>query len=413
MTSTRLKSTGMQQRTPKPGFLGLFWFGIQVVWGALLGISLQARALELGGSHAIAAYSVLAAAGAAVAAVTQVLVGVISDRRRQRGSRRTEFYVAGSVIAAAALIWFYSAPTFAQLVAAVLLLQVAMNVAIGPYQAVIPDFIRDEHLGTAAAWMAALQSLGNATGALLAALVANTRVVAISIAAILLATAGASVAHVRTLSLLPAKAQPVRVSRAFVDLFISRALVFLGFYTLLGYLFFFVRLSLGGNTKTTTGALILVVTISAAIGALLAAKPANRIDRRAIATVGGLGFVLGLCGFLASHALLPIAASALLAGGAWGVFITADWTLGCQFLPRFALATAMGIWNLALLIPQIAAPVIAAAVLSWMHALQSANAPRIAFIIAACEVICGVAWIWRLPASTASSVESIATGNTP
>jgi len=77
--------------------------------------------------------------------------------------------------------------------------------------------------------------------------------------------------------------------------------------------------------------------------------------------------------------------------------------LGCVFLPRNALATAMGIWNLALLIPQIIAPSLATAALVALNALHSPNAPRVAFVLACVEVAAGIAWLRRLPASRAAA----------
>lgn len=402
----------MQLHKPKAPAIGLFWLGIQIVWGALLGVSLQARAVELGGTRALAAYGLLAAAGAAIAAITQLTIGVVSDRRRTAGSKRVEFHVAGAIVGAIALLWFYSAPSYAQLVAAVLVLQLGMNIAIGPYQAAIPDFFSDEELDAASSWMAALQSAGNAVGALLASLVSDTRIVASTIAASLLASCAFTVAHIRGLEMPRMERRALRVDRAFTDLFISRAFVFLGFYTLLGYLFFFVRSSVAGATKEATGVLILIVTVSAAAGAIAAARLTARMDRRAVAFAGGAAFICALLAFLASRNMTQLAASALLAGVAWGVFITADWALGCRFLPRHALATAMAVWNLALLAPQILAPVIATALISSLHQAQSAAAPRTAFLAAMCEVAVGIAWIWRLPASQ-RSVEPATSGNRP
>lgn len=396
---------------PKPALLGLFWLGIQMVWGALLGVSLQARSSALEPHRALAAYGALAVVGAATAAVTQIVAGVASDRRRTRGSRRVEFYAAGVAIAVCALLWFYLAPSFAQLIAAIVLLQFGMNVAIGPYQAAIPDFIPDAEMGTASSWMAALQSIGNAAGALLAGVVHEARVVAFTLAAALIASAGATAAHVRGSNLLMSSEQRIAITRPFIDLFVSRALVYIGFYTLLGYLYFYVAQTMRGDVKTMTGIVLLLFTFAGAIGAVAAARPANSRDRRVVASAGGAAFILALFAFLFSHALSAIGASASLAGVAWGVFLTADWALGCHFLPRQALATAMGVWNLALLIPQIVAPLIATAVLALLHALQSSTAPRIAFLLAAAEVLAGIAWIWRLPASSAS-VETVQAGNT-
>jgi MFS family permease len=285
-----------------------------------------------------------------------------------------------------------------------------MNVAIGPYQAVIPDFIAEDGMDTASSWMAGLQSMGNAAGALVASQVADPRIAAFTIAGCLLGSWAVTALHVRLLTLIPVAQQSLRISRAFIDLFISRSLVFLGFYTLVGYLFFYVREAIAGNTQQTTGVLILVTTASAAIGAIAAAHFAARMDRRLVATIGGAAFIGALFAFLFARGITAIGISALAAGVAWGTFITADWALGCFFLPRQALATAMGMWNLAVLIPQILAPVVATAVLSALRALQSNNAPRIAFLLAACEVAVGIAWIWRLPASQ-RSVEPVTSGN--
>jgi MFS family permease len=395
-----------------PALLGLFWLGIQMVWGAVLAVSLQARASQLQHGRALAAYGALAIAGASVAAVTQLVVGVLSDRRRARGSRRIEFYAGGAIAAAFALLGFYLAPGFGQLVAATIALQIAMNVAIGPYQAVIPDFISDERVGTASSWMAALQSVGNAAGAICAGLIASARTVAFTLAAALIATCAVTVAHVRRLSLVPVQPQALRITRPFVDLFISRAFVWVGFYTLVGYLYFYVARAMSGDTQRMTAIVLLIFTIAGAAGAAAAAVPANRMDRRAVATFGGAGFMLGIAAFLSSHAAAAISVSAVIAGVAWGIFLTADWALGCRFLPRNALAVAMGIWNLALLIPQIAAPLVATGILTALRALQSASAPRIAFVLAGIEVALGIMWIWRLPAYSAS-VETVRAGNTP
>lgn len=389
----------MRPNTPNPALLGAFWFGIQMVWGALLGISLQARAAELAPQHELAAYGLLAGAGAAMAGISQIVTGVISDRRRARGSRRIEFYAGGAIAGAAAVIWFYLAPSYAQLICALLVLQLGLNVAIGPYQAAIPDFIEPKALGAASAWMAALQSLGNIAGALAASFVRSAIGAGTAIASTLLVTCAVTSAHVRQLEPLRASPDRIHITRTFADLFISRALVYVGFYTLLGYLLFYVRQLMQGDAQTNTGMLLIAFLIAAATGAALAARPVNRFDRRDVATIGGAAFIAGLVVFLVANASPEVIAGALVAGFAWGIFLTADWALGCAFLPRNALATAMGVWNLALLIPQILAPALVTAMLGALHALQNPDAPRIAFVLACAEVAAGLAWLRRLPAS--------------
>ena len=293
----------MPARTVSPFRLALFWLGIQAVWGALLGISLQSRTIELAASNPVIAYGRLATAGAAMAAIVQILVGLWSDARRRRGSRRIEFYVAGAIGGTAAIAFFYDAQTFFALTVAYVALQAALNVAIGPYQAIIPDFVERLRIGNASSWMAALQSAGNAIGALCASFITNARALGAALGALLLVTCAITSSHARRLPLRdsPESVEGLRVTRPFVDLFVSRALVYVGFYTLLGYLLFYVESVLGAATladaRRQTGILIFTFTLVGALGAALAARPSDRRDKRFVATIGGGVFILALGGF--------------------------------------------------------------------------------------------------------------------
>ena len=394
----------MRAPTPNAFKLALFWLGVQAVWGALLGISLQSRAIELSGGNALVAYGRLATIGAIVAAITQVIVGFWSDARRARESRRIEFYVAGAIAGAAALMYFYEARTMFALTVAFMLLQAALNVAIGPYQAIIPDFVERSRTGAASSWMAALQSAGNAVGALAASFIVNLRVLGASLAALLLVSCAITVGHARQLPLRTGEtdgASQLRVTRAFVDLFISRALVYVGFYTLLGYLLFYVTGVLGVATlpaaRLQTGILIVTFTLVGALGAGLAARPSDRLDKRLVATVGAAGFILALAVFIGSHALAGAIAATVIAGIGWGVFLVADWAIACRVLPPGAMAAAMGIWNLAVVLPQIIAPAVTTLVLQGFGRTAGPQGPQLAFGLALMETLAGITWLWRLP----------------
>ncbi len=370
----------------------------------MLGISLQARTIELAGGNVLLAYGRLATAGAIAAAVTQIVVGFWSDARRRGGSRRIEFYAVGALAGAAAIGLFYDAHTFATLTVAFIALQAALNVAIGPYQAIIPDFVARERTGIASSWMAALQSAGNAIGALAASFIGSARMLGGVLAGLLLATCAITLAHIRGLTLQHTVPQPQtrpRLTRAFVDLFVSRALVYVGFYTLLGYLLFYVEGVLGSATlasaRRETGILIVTFTLVGALGAALAARPSDRLDKRLVATVGAAAFIAALAVFVASHGIAGAAAATLLAGIGWGIFLVADWAIACRILPSNAMAAAMGIWNLAVVLPQIVAPALTTAVLAALRLSAGAQAPRVAFLLALAETLVGVAWLWRLP----------------
>jgi MFS family permease len=391
----------MLARTPSFFRLALFWLGIQAVWGAILGISLQARTIELSGPNYLVVFGRLATTGAFVAAITQIIVGIWSDARRAGRSRRIEFYVIGAVVGAGALAFFYNATTFSALTVAFVVLQAGLNVAIGPYQAIIPDFVEHTRTGAASSWMAALQGAGNAIGALAASFIGSARLLGASLGAVLLATCAVTAAQARRLSLNKAAAQrgPVPITRAFVDLFISRVFVYAGFYTLLFYLLFYVRGVLGAANlavaKRETGILIITFTLVGTLGAWLAARPSDRLDKRLIANVGGAGFIVALAVFIGSHNLTGAVVATLLAGLGWGVFLVADWAIACRVLPAGAMAAAMGVWNLAVVGPQIIAPLVTTLVLQGLG-LAGAAAPRAAFGLALGETLIGIGWLWRL-----------------
>lgn len=384
-----------------PARLASFWFGIQMVWGAVLGISLQARCVALAGSGSLAAYGEIAAAGAFAAALVQIAVGPFSDRWRRRGDRRTWFYVAGAAGAAVSVVALYLVGSIGALLAAFVALQVAMNLAIGPYQAIVPDFVDDARIGVASGWMAAMQSAGNAAGAILATVVAAPRVLGGALAAALLATCAATVSHARSAPLrtLPPHA-PLRFSRTLVDLFISRALVYLGFYTLLGYFYFYVQASLPPafalNATTASGVCMLIFTLVGAAGAALAARPADRIDERIVVSVGAGTLAACVFALAAMHAIVGIPIAIAIAGIGWGIFLCADWAFACRLLPPGSLATTMGVWNVAVVGPQMLAPILATAAIVRFGAISSSQGPRIAFVAAGFEILAGAGWIWRL-----------------
>ncbi len=61
MMPTRRPNTPMQStapKEPKPARVTALWFGVQLIWGAVLGISLQARCLQLAGDSSLAPSSV-------------------------------------------------------------------------------------------------------------------------------------------------------------------------------------------------------------------------------------------------------------------------------------------------------------------------------------------------------------------
>ncbi len=395
-----MPSAGEQLPITSLARLAIFWFGIQALWGALLGISIQARCAQIAGAHALGLYGEVATSGALIAACTQLIVGPISDRRHAAGSTRAEFYVTGAVLGAVALLWFYRAQAPWSLLAAYAAVQAGLNVAIGPYQAVIPDVIGSRNAGTAAAWMGAFQGTGNAAGALLATLCRNQMLLAASLGGALLLSCALTLGALRSAKAGPREPHsPPRLTRAFAFLWLSRLLLFAGFYTILGYLYFYVEAFIAGVSSRATsvdGIFILLFTMMGAAGAVLAGRPSDRFDRRNVATTGALAVIVALAIFVVGRSFEAACVGVVAGGLGWGVFLVADWAIACRVIPAAAAAGGFALWNLAVIAPQILAP-LAATVLLGLRTEVSGRSVSGAFILAGVEMALGVCLLWRLP----------------
>jgi MFS family permease len=380
--------------------LAALWFGLQFVWGAILAVSLQARSLELAPHDGLRAYALIAASGALIGMLVQLAIGPFADGFFDRHGNRRALYAAGVAVAAPALLWFYLAPSYVQLIGAFFALQVGMNVVSGPYAAIVPDYVPADRAGAASAWMGMLQSLGNAGGLLVAGFV-ESRLVVGSVLAVTLGAAWFVTARAtfgRNVERAPRRR--LSINRDFRTIVVSRAAINFGFYTLLGFLFFFVAQSLNtpaAAVRTTTALLFLTFTLANVAGASVAAKPADRYDKRAVVMASNVAVGAGLL-LLALTPNVGLAfAAAALAGAGWGAYFIADWAIACTVLPRTAMAAAMSVWNVAATLPQILAPALTTPIVERTSAALPGGGPRVAIGLAIVEFTAGALWLYRLP----------------
>jgi MFS family permease len=383
-------------RSPQAWRLGAFWFGIQVVWTSVLGVVLQDRVTALSATNAVARYALIAAVGAALAAVIQVAAGILSDRQRVRAGHRLAFYRTGVIVAVPAVIGVTMAPSLAWLWVAMFALQVGMNVAGGPYQAIVGDYVESERVGRASSWMSIHQFSGSVVGLVLT-IVLHGAPLGFALAACLVVSWWITDAYVRTLPGSREAAHPLRLDANAWVVIASRALINVGFYTLFGFLFFFVRESLGvADARTTTGILFLAFTVAGVGGAAAAGVPADRLDKRIVVTIACLAIAIAVGAFAAAPTFAVALACAIAAGAAWGAFFTADWAIAYAVLPSAALASAMGVWNLAAAVAQVAAPAITQPVVSAYDARSAGLGPRVALVCVIVEFALGTALLWRV-----------------
>ncbi len=374
--------------------------GIQLVWGAILAVELQARVIAVSATSAqsVASYTTIAAVGAAIATVVQLVAGTLSDIMRARGAGRQLFYGLGVLGTVPVLYWFMTAPTLVTIGLAFAVLEVTMNVAGGPYQAIIPDYVEPQRRGLASSWMSAYQSLGSALGLAIAGVIADLRLVACALVIPFVATYGVSAGYARGLQIAPPRvAVSLRATFALVALLASRGIINVGFFTLLGFLAFYVRDTLGSSSVAQVGLIFLVFTLAGIVGAVAASKVTDRVDKRAVISVSVVAIAAALAVLALASSFALAYAGAVFAGFAWGAFVTADWALATTTLPEGTMATAMGVWNVATTIPQVIAPLATGPLVNFYNAKKFGLGPRVAIGLALGEFLLGGAAIWLVP----------------
>jgi len=391
----------MRARVSEAARLSFFWFGIQAVWGAILGVLLQARLVAIFGDAAAQKYALFAAAGAATAILAQVVASVLSDRAVARAQTRAPLYIVGTALAVIAIVVFLRATSAPELLAAYLAMQIGMNVAIAPYQAAVPEYLERSQQRAGSAWLAAMQSLGNAVGAVIAA--TATRALTVTLLPLLL-TAALVVGYRSLARVVDRRAlEPgghTRLTRAHVDLFGSRAMIFLAFYTMLGYLYFWVLgsgLAHVATARTIAGAAIVVFTLAGIGGASLAARFGKHADLRFGAIAGVAAFASAIALYASSRGLVVLSVASIVGGLGWGAFLSADWALGARYVLPGSRALGFALWNLAVVLPQFFAPSLIGLLARIVRPGGAWATSRFAFGIAFCEVILGMLWLVRLP----------------
>lgn len=345
----------------------LFSLALGVVSNTLEPAVLGHKVLQLVPEQKNTALGFTTFAGLIVAVLWQPIVGAWSDRTRSPWGRRAPYFIAGTFLVAACLYAIALAPTFAVVVAGVLVIQLASNTVQGPWQALIPDRVPAGQRGAASGLKAAFDILAFVLGRQVSGrLVAAGSVLgAVSVAAglfavVLLLTLAAAREHPANLP--PTAAQPAarvlgrsyaidwKAHPAFAWWFANRFLFWAGFIALNTFLLFYMidvvhmaeaeAQRFVGNMSTVIGLVLLVVTLPS--GWL-----ADRVGRKPLVASAGLIAAAGTAMVLIVRTPGLITAAGALVGLGVGMFLSANWALVTDLVPEAEAARYLGIANIA------------------------------------------------------------------
>ncbi|MEJ7804222.1 MAG: MFS transporter [Candidatus Limnocylindria bacterium] len=362
MTSTGPEHTRMRLPLSQLVTLSIYWFGIQTIWGGLNITIIPGRLDDLSRDTQGTLLAIIMIAGAIAPIIIQPTIGVISDYTVTRWGRRKPYIVIGSLLDVVFLAGIAFNNDFVSLVAFYFLLQVSSNFAQGPFQGYVPDLVPAQQVGTASGLMGLMLTLGTIAGVGIATLggildnvplgILALGVVEVITMVVLIATVDEGrAAPKRTRSwrqiALSAWGRDILQQRDVLWLLLVR-LLFLGAYnaTLIAVGYF--RRSHGlsdADADATVFLATVIVGVSTAIAAIPGGRLSDRFGRRpviwAAAVVAGIG-LLGVA--LAPTPELAIA-SWIPFGIGMGTFLSADWALMADVIPKHTAGRYMGILN--------------------------------------------------------------------
>lgn len=367
--------------------LSAFWFGTNVMWTALLLILIPKHMEMMKGREASAYNGNLIGIGAIIALIIPLIIGPLSDRCQQVWGRRRPFIAVGAVVNLVGLGIIYSgliANSFPQYLAGYLAVQLGNNIATGAYTGLIPDLVPEDQRGIASGYMGLLTQLGSALGAIGCIVLVKTKddlgvllpnpdfsLAFIFIGAVVTLSAAFTLfgikenrlqidpprfnwnTYIRSLWIDPKKYPD------FAWVWITRALVMLGFYTVQPNIQYYLRDVVNlPDPARDAGYLFLAVLLAATVTGLLGGWLSDRTGRKKIVYIANTLMTVTALAFPFCRSFETATLVAVIFGLGYGAYISVDWALGTDVLPNKQDAGKdMAVWHIAMVLPQsLAAP---------------------------------------------------------
>lgn len=370
---------------PKPMHAGQllsisgFWLATNVLWTALLAILINHEAAEMLGPRQSLGTGFVIGGGAILALVVPLLAGPLSDRCASRFGRRRPYMFAGvavNVIGLAMMMYFGLRQHFWAFFIGYLVVQIGNNLATGAYQGVIPDLVVPAQRGAASGYMGMMSQLGSAIGIIVVAVVFKADLVK-SYIFLIVVLIGCLLWTAAAMDEQPLRQEPPpfrlteflkglwidpREYPDFAWVWITRALVMFGFYTVQPFVSYYLRDVIGvppDQLQMTQGKVFILILVGATISGIYGGWLSDRIGRKGIVYVANGIMAVAAVALVFCRNLNEALAVGIVFGLGYGAYISVDWALGTDVLPNQEEAGKdMAVWHIAMVAPQsLAAPI--------------------------------------------------------
>lgn len=401
-------------------FVSCFWLAYNVHWGALIAIVLPSQIAAIVGDAQKEFYNgLIPPIGAVVSLAITPVAGALSDRSRSRWGRRRPFMAVGTIVnilfllliaglGAGSNIWLF--------LLCYMGIQLGNNWSGGPYAGLVPDVVPADQRGRASGWLALMSAIGTLIGALAAGQLIRggsywpiyALIIAALVAMLALTLWGVRErplaedpgpldggAFARSLLLDP------KLYRDFYWVLITRAFVTMGIYSVFTFFLFFLKDIIRVANPAQQSSFLIGIIIAAGIPtSIVAGALSDRYGRKPLVYASG-----GLMA-LASAIFIPVAffpslaftfAVGALFGVGYGAYQAVDWALAIDVLPGGeGAAKDMGIWHVALVLPQIIAPAITGLTLNALKGTSLLLGYTVVFVLTAVWFVLGTVFVRQI-----------------
>ncbi|MEU9477725.1 MFS transporter [Streptomyces sp. NPDC048191] len=384
---------------------GAIWVG----WFGPLQILLASQAGDFAPGSGMSKEAMLAwvtGAGAVVSLFANPFFGALSDRTTALPGRRTPWIVAGSAGGALSLLLLARAGGVWSMAAGWCLVQLTLNAAFAAVTAAVPDRVPRLQRGAVGGWLGAAQILGVVGGTGLATVAGGTGAGYAACAVFTAVGVLPYVLHYEDLR-LPPEDRPPWSWRGFLAGFwlsprrhpdlgwawLTRFLINLSNSLVLLYLLYYLRDRLH-RPDPDRGVLVLTAVNSLTLMATVVAGGvwSDRVGRRKPFVVWSGVLMAVATAALAGWQTWPgaIVAAAVLGVG-FGVFTSVDFALMTDVLPKaLDRGKDLGVINVANALPQVAAPALAAPIVTYLGGY------RVLYLVSAVIGLAGAVLVRRI-----------------
>lgn len=393
-----------------PGFQVLLSLANTVIWLSILPIGtilLPTQIAALDATNRFSNLSIATAIGVLAALITNPIAGALSDRTRSRFGRRRPWLIGGTILSVLTLALMATATSFVALVLWWAMFHIAANALLAALSAVVPDQVPVRQRARVSSFVSLSLPLGAVIGAVLVTqVIKSTQLSYYIFIGTLLTFMLLFLLVLRDVPLPKGTVPRFNLGTFLADFWvnpmrypdfgwawITRFLVYLSYFTALGYLLYFLQDAVHYQ-KAAQGVTIFqsILTGTLLVTSIISGVLSDRFQRRK-PFVMGASFVLVLTflilAFFQTWPMVELAGAVL--GIGFGAYLGVDIALITQVLPSAnARGKDLGIINIANAFPQVIGAAIAAIVINTFHSYT------LLFVLAAILASLGALLIQRI-----------------